>query len=72
MQKNKTRMINLSDVPTFFSNDSMAVYIKCEQIDNANVWSIYSHNGEQIAYTTTREAAMLVALQNDFNAQSVH
>ena len=72
MQKNKRKQSLLPDAPTVFLGDTAAVYIKREQINDENVWSIYNPDGEQIAYTATREAALMVALQNDFNAHSVH
>lgn len=53
-------------------NSDDDVYIKQEMINNECVWSIYNFSGEQLAYTATKEAALLLVQQNDYHALSVH
>ncbi|MDR2901589.1 MAG: DUF1150 domain-containing protein [Lactobacillales bacterium] len=57
---------------SFGLNGVENVYIKQEEIENEKVWAIYNVAGEQVAYTATRESAVALITQNDFNAMSVH
>jgi len=47
-------------------------YVRPVQVEGVNVWGVYTANGQQIGVAESREIALALARQSDFEPVNVH
>ena len=62
----------MEDILAHSLNGEEPAYIKKENLNNNDVWSIYNVQGEKMGYAATREMAFAIAKQNSYTGTSVH
>ncbi len=53
-------------------DDQEVVFVKGEEVAGTEIWRVYAADGTQLATTDSRDAAFVLARQNDLEPKSVH